>query len=372
QNDSAATVFRVDNSGNTYISANDSSQAAPRIIGWENLSAGEAVRLEIGDNANGFQGGFDLSTDFYSYNTIRMIGGREVGTGNPVFVANEGIGFHVINTVADSEAMVVSGGPSQTADLAQWRPSGLAAVASIDIAGNIFSDGFFETGEIGTPSTPSSGFGRFYAKTDGDPYFLNDAGTETNLITPGASGFSGYSGPTGTSGFSGYSGPAGTGTALSGFSGQSGFSGYSGPTGTSGFSGPQGGGGQSNGYGEFYMQGNATSTPLATDTWTLISGTTSAGILEQYSHTTPGKLTYDGSETKDFLINATISMTGGVDDVYHFSAYKNGSIVAKTEIVRKNGKSGDAGNAGLTALVSMSTDDYLELAVKNVKGRIQA
>jgi hypothetical protein len=44
--------------------------------------------------------------------------------------------------------------------------------------------------EITAPSTPPSGFGYFYEKTDGFPYFKNDAGTEYNL----ASGTTNYAG----------------------------------------------------------------------------------------------------------------------------------------------------------------------------------
>ena len=45
---------------------------------------------------------------------------------------------------------------------------------------------YLEIAEQSAPSTPSSGYARLYAKTDGKPYWLDDAGTETSLI--GASG----------------------------------------------------------------------------------------------------------------------------------------------------------------------------------------
>lgn len=40
--------------------------------------------------------------------------------------------------------------------------------------------------EIATPSTPASGYGKIYAKSDNKIYFLNDAGTETDLTASGS------------------------------------------------------------------------------------------------------------------------------------------------------------------------------------------
>lgn len=54
--------------------------------------------------------------------------------------------------------------------------------------GNVAGNGYLEVGEIATPSTPSSGLGRFYFKSDGKPYSLNDAGTETDLTGGGGGG----------------------------------------------------------------------------------------------------------------------------------------------------------------------------------------
>lgn len=42
--------------------------------------------------------------------------------------------------------------------------------------------------QASSPSTPSSGYGIVYAKTDGKVYFKNDAGTETDLTAAGGGG----------------------------------------------------------------------------------------------------------------------------------------------------------------------------------------
>lgn len=54
---------------------------------------------------------------------------------------------------------------------------------------SVLTGGALEINEVTAPSTPASGFGRLYAKTDGKIYFLNDAATEFDL-TLGGSGTS--------------------------------------------------------------------------------------------------------------------------------------------------------------------------------------
>lgn len=50
---------------------------------------------------------------------------------------------------------------------------------------NTFNVSVLTTQEAAAPGTPASGFGSYYVKTDGKPYFKDDAGTETCLIATG-------------------------------------------------------------------------------------------------------------------------------------------------------------------------------------------
>lgn len=52
-------------------------------------------------------------------------------------------------------------------------------------------DSSFTTKEVSAFSTPSSGYGKWYAKTDGLPYFKNDAGTEYGLAAGSEGSFTG-------------------------------------------------------------------------------------------------------------------------------------------------------------------------------------
>lgn len=62
------------------------------------------------------------------------------------------------------------------------------AVGDLPSLTNLVLSGYLEIAEIAPPSTPASGWGRIYAKTDGKVYFLNDAGTEYDLTTSAGGG----------------------------------------------------------------------------------------------------------------------------------------------------------------------------------------
>ncbi len=70
---------------------------------------------------------------------------------------------------------------------------------------SILDGGAVEVAEISAPSTPSSGFGRMYAKTDGKIYFLNDGGTEYDLTFGGSGSLSSLVLPTTTTTSSSFS-----------------------------------------------------------------------------------------------------------------------------------------------------------------------
>ncbi|MEK9769271.1 MAG: hypothetical protein VW683_10160, partial [Betaproteobacteria bacterium] len=75
---------------------------------------------------------------------------------------------------------------SQISDLGSY----ITASSTDNLANKTFSD-HITVAEIAAPSTPSTGFGAIYAKTDGKLYFKNDAGTETDLTAAGGGGGSG-------------------------------------------------------------------------------------------------------------------------------------------------------------------------------------
>ena len=57
---------------------------------------------------------------------------------------------------------------------------------------SVLDGGGMQLAEQGAPSTPTAGYGKVYAKTDGKLYFLNDAGTEYDLTSSGDGYGDGY------------------------------------------------------------------------------------------------------------------------------------------------------------------------------------
>lgn len=58
-------------------------------------------------------------------------------------------------------------------------PSSLAELGNSDSL--VFGLSMVLSEQVSSPSTPTSGYGIIYCKTDGNLYFKNDAGTETQL-----------------------------------------------------------------------------------------------------------------------------------------------------------------------------------------------
>ena len=110
---------------------------------------------------------FDLATGKLLHNSVVLIDDVGVVTGiTSLTVDNINIdGNTIISTNANGNVVIDPNGTGFLASEAQIRLP-----------------------EIATPTTPASGYGMLYFKTDGIAYSLNDAGTETALSGGGGSG----------------------------------------------------------------------------------------------------------------------------------------------------------------------------------------
>lgn len=100
-------------------------------------------------------------------------------------------------TGADSK--LVTGTAGTNGDLAQWNgdgdlvdgptpPSGsIVGTTDAQALTNKTVDDHLTVKEIAAPSTPSTGYGALYAKTDGKLYWKDDGGTESDLTASGGS-----------------------------------------------------------------------------------------------------------------------------------------------------------------------------------------
>ena len=104
----------------------------------------------------------------------------------------------------------------------------------------------------------------------------------------------------------------------------------------------------------------AVSTPVKT------LGTTILLPSTEFDSPVDGRLRYIGTETKTFVMMASLSaISGGVDKTYLFYLAKNGVIIPETEISRTLGSVFQGAAISLLGVVSLATNDYIEVWVEN-------
>lgn len=118
-------------------------------------------------------------------------------------------------------------------------------------------------------------------------------------------------------------------------------------------------------YGEAYVSTPAATTTSQTPTFTKIAGTYTAGELSGFTHSA-GTLTYTGTNTKKFRVTAVISGDADGTDDYQFRLAKNGTDLAKTQIVRSIAGSNDIGVVAIQGIIELATNDTLQVEVARV------
>ena len=119
-------------------------------------------------------------------------------------------------------------------------------------------------------------------------------------------------------------------------------------------------------YGGMYFSSSATTT-LSAITPAKAAGTTSSMGLNGFSHTS-NRLTYTGTATRTFEVLATLSAhTVSGAETLTFFLYKNGTLITGAEIDRKVSNN-DIGAVAVSALVSLATNDYVEVWVESLTG----
>lgn len=117
---------------------------------------------------------------------------------------------------------------------------------------------------------------------------------------------------------------------------------------------------------QYYMNGNATATTvLATNTEYKAAGTTTSGTLTSKFTNTDNRATYTGSIERIFSVTATMSVTSGNNNQIGMYVAKNGVIIPESETYMTTNGSGRAEAASIQALVTLTTDDYIEIFVEN-------
>ena len=120
-------------------------------------------------------------------------------------------------------------------------------------------------------------------------------------------------------------------------------------------------------FGSCYISTPAETTIAGADTPIKAAGTTTALQSNNFTHSGSNRLTYTGTTTLYFNVQALISATkaaGSASDV-RFAIAKNGSVVTGMSVSR-NVSSTAEGAMACGGIIQMETDDYVEIWVENL------
>lgn len=117
---------------------------------------------------------------------------------------------------------------------------------------------------------------------------------------------------------------------------------------------------------QYYMNGNATATTIASvGVAVKVAGTTTSSSVTQKFTNTDNRATYIGSLTRFFKVTSTLSLESGNNNQVGVYIAKNGTLINESEVYGTTSGSGRAENIVVQTLVQLSENDYIEIFVEN-------
>lgn len=178
---SSPSFFNLTLTGSAGASTITGGTTSLAIIGSTvvNITTGSQINL----TANSGSGQINLHGITTAFNEVFI-------DDSPLFISSSGNPLFKLQWDDTHSKMVMDsldgvGGPSPLLINPTGGNTGFGFATSVTIQSILSSSAEIFLGSITTPSTPTGG-GKFYAKSDGDAYFLNTAGIERNIF--GASG----------------------------------------------------------------------------------------------------------------------------------------------------------------------------------------
>lgn len=111
-----------------------------------------------------------------------------------------------------------------------------------------------------------------------------------------------------------------------------------------------------------YVSSSAASAAITAETYIILAGTTTTLTLKNFTHTSPGRLTYTGIETLRFIVNVALSfISTQSNELARFRFAKNGTTLAGSQINRKLGTGSDEGALSIAYELELATNDYIEV-----------
>ena len=122
-------------------------------------------------------------------------------------------------------------------------------------------------------------------------------------------------------------------------------------------------------YGGYYISSITATTIAVAGDYVKVAGTTTSDSLSNFTHPTSNRLTYTGTATRKFMLNAALSFHGTNSNDYKFAFYKNASsILAASTISATATGTGNLAHVSCQCLVDLATNDFVEVYVTNADG----
>lgn len=142
-------TFLLKVQGDVGITTDGSSTVDPAILGFTDFEGGDAARFQFGDEFNAVRNAHSNAMDIIAWHTLRLLGNNDGLP--PDFSAISDVGVQVLNTLADTPALWVTGAGSQTANLLEFTNDSFTVLSAVDASGNFI-------GPLGLSSAPSFTF----------------------------------------------------------------------------------------------------------------------------------------------------------------------------------------------------------------------
>ena len=127
--------------------------------------------------------------------------------------------------------------------------------------------------------------------------------------------------------------------------------------------------------GNFYYNGDLTTgfaqtISSGTAVKVLGNGSTTANSLFRFTAPTDNRLTYQGTKTRNFQINASLSVrvNGGGGDFYAFVIAKDGVLITESNSIVYIPNSTNIQSVSINAIVSMTPGEYIEIYTQRLTG----
>lgn len=118
--------------------------------------------------------------------------------------------------------------------------------------------------------------------------------------------------------------------------------------------------------GEMHVTSASATTVSDTTSYFPAVGTYTLDSGDDWDMNTNGQLRYIGTPDRYCEITCSFSVTAASNNqVLHFALCKNGSLISASDTQRKVGTGGDVGSGGVHGATTVSTNDYICLAVRN-------